>query len=221
MVKRDLAAARLRRMGVDPEALDIDNLLRDEKEAKRIASLVASASSRGQAPLPPGKGPAPAPAKASAPAKVTKYRAVADFSGGEFSFKKGATIFVVGELKGNGMYQGVVNGKVGDVPEGKLKIITPELLQQEKEEQAKALEAALEEEKQKLEEEFKEKEAKALEEIKSSKPSTTPAEETTVKAANNEEFEKERQKLLEEEQRLKAEADKLFEMMRQLDMEDD
>ncbi len=39
-----------------------------------------------------------------APAKVSKFRAIADFAGGDLSFSKGATIFVVGEAV-NGKYQ--------------------------------------------------------------------------------------------------------------------
>ena len=63
--KRDLTAARLRRMGAD--VMNIDKLKADKAHAERLANLAASASSRQAAPLPPGKGGAQPP-KPAAPA---------------------------------------------------------------------------------------------------------------------------------------------------------
>jgi len=56
--QRDIEGAKLRRAGVDEET--IERLRADKEEAKRLAQLVLSASSRGAAPLPPGKGGKPA-----------------------------------------------------------------------------------------------------------------------------------------------------------------
>eukprot|EP00043_Microstomoeca_roanoka_P009891 m.94317 g.94317 ORF g.94317 m.94317 type:complete len:226 (+) comp14722_c0_seq2:184-861(+) len=222
--KRDLTAARLRRMGAAPE--DIEKIRADKEHAERLAQLTASANARQAAPLPPGKGgPAPKPAApAAAPAKVEKFRAIDDFKSDELDMEKGATVFVVGQPDADGNVQGVVGGKAGKIPASKLRKITPELLEEERKQREKEIEEARQQDEDALKEE--------MERLKLDHQGTTSsgpvqtskgpksAEQLAYEKQLEEQFEEERKALLAEEQRLKEEAAKLEAMLRALDEED-
>lgn len=225
--KRDLYAARLRRQGVKEE--DIEKLRADKQEAERLALLMATAKSRGAAPLPPGLGgPPPAERKKSSgpPAKVAKYRAIKDYEG-DVSFEKGATVFVVGEADADGMVQGVVSGKSGSMPMSALGEITPELLEAERVQREKDLEQARLEEEEEMRKEMEQMkidhaaQAAAKEDTKSDKKKKTKggksAELIAYEKKLDEEFQAERQKLLDEETRLKAEAARIEKMLAEMD----
>eukprot|EP00048_Salpingoeca_helianthica_P014649 m.222788 g.222788 ORF g.222788 m.222788 type:complete len:226 (-) comp16102_c0_seq1:151-828(-) len=222
--KRDLAAAKLRRQGLDPV---IEGILADQEHAQKLALLSAKAGARGAAPAPPGKGGpvAAAPAPTGPPPAVVKMRAIESYNG-EVSFEKGATVFVVGEPDASGMYQGVASGKAGKVPKTHLREITEELLREEREAKQKEAEAARAKEEARLKKELEEEERKIDAQLagKGSSASAGPVTSAEVSALKKEaeaKFQADRQKLLEEEQRLKDEAARLEELMRQLDADDD
>lgn len=226
--KRDLAAAKLRRQGIDPDLLPImENLLADKEHAEKLAQLAAKAGARGAAPAPPGKGasaPAAAAAPSGPPAAVVKMRALNSYNG-DVSFDKGATVFVVGEPDASGFYQCVASGKAGKAPATHLRAITEDLLREEREAKEKEAEAARKKDEEKLQKEMEEEERKidaqlnAKSGAKASGPVTTE-EVSTLKKEMEAKFQAERQKLLEEEKRLKDEAARLEELMRQLDADD-
>eukprot|EP00049_Salpingoeca_infusionum_P017527 m.353304 g.353304 ORF g.353304 m.353304 type:complete len:226 (-) comp16733_c0_seq1:584-1261(-) len=222
--KRDLQAARLRRAGVP---VDEESLKADSEHAHRLAKLAATASARGAAPLPPGKGGAapPKPAAPSAPAKVTKYRAIEGFKSDELEFEKGATIFVVGE-PADGMVQGVALGKAGKIPTAAITPITPELLEQERIQAEKDIEAARIEEEENLRKEMEQmKLDHAAKSASSGGDGSAPAPKSEADLAYEKEleekFEQERQSLLDEENRLKAEAARIEAMLAALDDDED
>eukprot|EP00056_Hartaetosiga_gracilis_P020756 m.21141 g.21141 ORF g.21141 m.21141 type:complete len:232 (+) comp8688_c0_seq1:280-975(+) len=227
--KRDLEAAKLRRLGIDESM--IDGLKKDKEHAERLAKLAANAMSRKAAPLPPGKAPPPQakkePEKPAEPAKVGKYRAIDDFNGDDISFEKGATIFVVGEPDSTGMVQGVAGGKAGKLPMSKLRLITPELLEEERIQREKDIEAQRIKDEEELRKEMERLKLEA--ENTNSAPDSSATTSTGGKSAEQiayekeleEKFEKEREELLAEEEKLKAEAARIEAMLAALDDNDE
>ncbi|EDQ84788.1 uncharacterized protein MONBRDRAFT_29920 [Monosiga brevicollis MX1] len=201
-------------------------LKKDKVHAERLAKLAASANARGAAPLPPGMGgAAAAPAPSAAPAEVVKFRAIEGFKSDEVDFEKGATVFVVGEPDASGMVQAVAGGKAGKIPMDKLRKITHELLEEERKQREKEIAEARQAEEDSLREE--------MEKMKLEGPSkgsgaaaSAAAEKTPEQLAYEAELEKKfeeeasRSALLEEEEKLKAEAARIEAMLAALDEED-
>lgn len=230
-----LAATR----SAPPPDVAIGQLRKDKKEAVRLARLKAKAKNRSAAPLPPGKGgggggAAPAITTSDgAPPKVEKYRAIEDHSG-EIAFTKGATLFVLGEADADGNVMAVAGGSSGSVPFSKMVLITPELLEKEREEKEALFTAAREAREKELESELskiEEEEKAKLEALDEKTRAATVAvddgetEEQRVaaaaKAAAQAKVAKEIEEMKAEEERLMAEAKKLEELMAALDMSDD
>lgn len=161
---------------------------------------------------------------------MKKYRAIASFAG-DVAYEVGATLFVLGDTV-DGKVTAVVNGKSGMCPMDTLTLITPELLAKEKADREAALAAASEQaEKERLAFQ-KEMEAELTEELSANKAEldaapTLEGEDDTAKAkriaAEKAEAKaaEEREASRAEEDKLKAEAARLEELMRQLDMSSD
>eukprot|EP00037_Helgoeca_nana_P002014 m.31227 g.31227 ORF g.31227 m.31227 type:complete len:245 (-) comp12298_c0_seq1:1535-2269(-) len=236
----DLAAAAAGRDAPTPDLMAAQ-IRKDKKEAVRLARLKMKANARGAAPPPPKKGAAPAPVIASAsdgaPPKVEKFRAVVDHTG-EVTFTKGATLFVLGEPDASGNVVAVFAGKSGSIPASTLIPITDELLAKERaekdteiEESRKQKEANLEaaksdieaEERAKLDKLSEKERAQAMASAASGEAGQSEEDKmaAAASAAAAAKMKEENAALLAEENRLKAEAARLEELMRQLDMSDD
>lgn len=202
----------------------VAQMRKDKKEAVRIGRLKAKAAARGAAPPPPGKGGAPAPAinYSGAEPTVAKYRAVEDFDG-EVTFEKGATLFCLGDPV-DGKIMAVVNGESGNVPMSALVEITDELLAKERAEREAAAEARRAE--LEAQAESADVDDAAVEAAVAAAPTQAGESEADKKARIlSEEKSKAHDAAMAaakaEEDKMKAEAARLEELMRQLDMSDD
>eukprot|EP00039_Didymoeca_costata_P018093 m.332089 g.332089 ORF g.332089 m.332089 type:complete len:236 (+) comp16875_c0_seq1:69-776(+) len=229
--KAALIAAAAKRAQAPPDVYAAQ-LRKDKKEAVRIARLKVKAQARGAAPPPPKPGAAaPAPVVKTSdgkPPEIKKYRAMEDYSG-EVTFAKGDTIFVMGDVDDKGMIMGVCGGKSGMCPMASLKEITDELLAAERKEREEAAQKEREAREAEIAAQAEEMEKEELEKLKASDDKPAAAEGTDeeaelaakARAAAAAKAAEEIAKAKEEEDKLRAEAARLEELMRQLDMSDD
>jgi hypothetical protein len=231
--KAALIAAATSRAAPPPD-LAAAQMRKDKKEAVRLARLKLKASARGAAPPPPppgGKAAAPAaappPSSDGKPLEVKKYRALEAYSG-EISYEPGATIFVMGEADANGMVMGVVGGASGMCKMSTLTVITDELLAAERKAKEEAAAVAREKREAELAAQLgasdgdAEAALKALEEKYANSDTPIEAEGKSAESiAMEQKVAAELAEAKAEEDKIKAEAARLEELMRQLDMDSD